>query len=43
MGTFFVASFTAEGVVPKDVMDVVAAYAWCVCGVDRESEFAADA
>ncbi len=29
--------------VPKDVMCLVAAGAWCVVWVDRESEFAADA
>ena len=28
--------------VPEDVMYMVAAQAWCVCWVDRESEFAAD-
>ena len=44
---FFVPSpsFAAEGVVSKDVMYVVAAdaLALCVGGVNRESEFAADA
>ena len=38
--TFFVSSFTAEGVISKDVMYVVAADALCVGRVNRESEFA---
>jgi len=39
---FFAPLVAAEGMVPKDVMYVVAAEAWCVCRVDMQSEFAAD-
>ena len=39
---FFAPLVAAEGMVPKDVVYMVAAEAWCFCRVDRQSEFAAD-
>ena len=39
---FFIPSSTAENVISKDVMYVVAAGAWCVGGVNGKSEFASD-
>ena len=42
MCAFFAPLVAAEGMVPKDVVCMVAAEAWSVCRVDRQSEFAAD-
>jgi hypothetical protein len=43
VGTLFAPLVAAEGMVPKDVMCMMAAGARRVVWVDRESEFAADA